>query len=257
MAFAGVKMRHSDRRLGDVALKNSGRMVFLGCLILTLWSCTMTERLTDPSVTPPIYGMIYKPADLSRHPGVIFLHGVYAIHPDQHAFAQTLAMHGYVVLLLDYYRGNSQGENAAWKTYEKIVKRALAYLQHLPEVDPGRIGIVGFSQGAFLAVSTAGAAPAVRAVVAFYGGAPRNLERYVHRLPPTLILHGDQDDNVPVAGAYRLHEEMVQHGRTAEIHVYPGVAHSFNQAGIYFDGEAKRDAQERTLSFLDRHLKGD
>lgn len=226
-------------------------------LLLALFGCAGTERLTAPSSAPPLYGRVYRPVSQERHPGVIFLHGVYGIHPDQNGFARRLADRGYVVLVLDYYRGLDPSGERNWETYSRVVRQAVLYQRGLPGVDPGRIGLVGFSQGAFLAVLTAGAEPAVKAVVSFYGGAPRDLDRYIHLLPPTLILHGEADDDVPVASAYRLRDAMVRQGRIVDMQVYPGVRHSFGQAGLYSDARAAQDAEARAVSFLDRHLRGE
>jgi dienelactone hydrolase len=50
---------------------------------------------------------------------------------------------------------------------------------------------VGYSRGAFLAVSVASSIPKVAAVVDFYGGGPAGSgDEKDWRFPPLLILHG-------------------------------------------------------------------
>jgi carboxymethylenebutenolidase len=136
-----------------------------------------------------------------------------------------------------------------------VIHNAVQYLQSLPEVETGRIGFVGFSQGAFLAISTAGKAPAVKAVVAYYGGATSDMDDYLQELPPILLLIGEKDTTVPVRRVRILYEKLVEKGIEAEMHIYPGVRHNFNHRGPYYDAEADADAEGRTLEFLKQHLQ--
>ena len=54
----------------------------------------------------------------------------------------------------------------------------------------GKVGLLGFSNGGFLAVATAARDPRLDVLVVFYGGLPRGLARQPIRLPPLLALHG-------------------------------------------------------------------
>ena len=62
----------------------------------------------------------------------------------------------------------------------------------------GKLGLIGFSNGALLA-SGAGALDArIAAAVIYYGGMPYPMGAPVTRFPPLLILHGDADPIIPV-----------------------------------------------------------
>jgi dienelactone hydrolase len=63
------------------------------------------HQLTAEKGGPALYGRLYRPELPGPHPGVILLHGMYGIHPDQHHYARMLADQGYVTLVLDYYQG--------------------------------------------------------------------------------------------------------------------------------------------------------
>jgi len=62
-----------------------------------------------------------------------------------------------------------------------------------------------------------------------------------------LILHGDQDQTVPVEEAYRLQQLLEKKHMAYEMQIYPGVGHGFT-------GEVWRDAGLRTQLFLEKHL---
>ncbi len=82
--------------------------------------------------------------------------------------AAVLARHGYGVLLLDA-RGHGTSAGTAmdfgWAG-ESDLAGAVDFLARRPDVEPGRIGLVGLSMGGEEAIGAAGADPRVRAVVA-------------------------------------------------------------------------------------------
>jgi fermentation-respiration switch protein FrsA (DUF1100 family) len=79
---------------------------------------------------------------------------------------EVLARHGYGVLTFDWRaHGESDGELCSLGYYEvRDVEGAVAWLQAQPEVDPGRIGILGESMGAVTAIRAAARMPEIRAV---------------------------------------------------------------------------------------------
>ena len=70
---------------------------------------------------------------------------------------RMLARHGYGVLLFDRRgEGESEGDPNSWGWGGgQDVKAAIAYLQHRPDVDPGRIGGIGLSVGGEMMLETA------------------------------------------------------------------------------------------------------
>jgi acetyl esterase/lipase len=67
--------------------------------------------------------------------------------------------------------------------------------------------------------------------------------------PPLLMLHGDQDPQVPINQSHELQGAYKQHGLKAELEVVYGGAHG--GAG-FFDADRKRLVAE----FLDKHVRG-
>jgi carboxymethylenebutenolidase len=225
-----------------------------------------SHRLTPEDVVPGVWGAMYLPDDDGPSTGIVVLHGSSGIGPNYSGFGATLAQHGFVALVLDYYRetGNarigSEEKLELWPVWQETLVNAVQHLERHPRVTPGRLGLVGFSRGAFLAVSVAGQLPQVKAVVDFYGGGgggPASLENDVSGLPPLLILHGEDDGVVPVSFAHRLNDAAQAAGAEVELHTYSGVGHAFNLPSYpsRYDAEVAADAFDRTVLFLRSRLE--
>jgi acetyl esterase/lipase len=69
--------------------------------------------------------------------------------------------------------------------------------------------------------------------------------------PPTLLLHGDQDTDVPYQQSVMMAEALAQAGVEHELITIPNGGHGFDGSG----GPVAADAFDRVLSFLDAHLQ--
>jgi len=240
---------------------------FLVCCVILLCSAgceTKPAQEVPAELGPGVWGVLEFPHDQGPHPGVVLLHGAVGWRPDLVDLAKFLADSGFVALAIDYYAERertpigSADKLEAWPAYQAAVRNAVEYLRSLPSVAGKPVGLVGFSRGAFLAVSVASSIPGVGAVVDFYGGGgggPASLEEDARGLPPVLILHGDADKIVPVSFAFALRDAVVASGGQAELHVYAGAGHVFNlpYSETYSEEEA-RDAHRLTVDFLHRWL---
>jgi carboxymethylenebutenolidase len=189
-----------------------------------------------------------------RFPAVIGLHGSGGGHASMTAPANVLAEQGFAVYVLHYFDRTSTCEIDGLATmvrhfpaWMKTLWDAISFVASQPEVDPERIGLLGFSLGAYLALSVSAIDSRVQAVVEYFGGMPKEMKLFTRRLCPVLILHGDQDKTVPVEEAYRLRQILDQKQIAYELKIYPGVGHGFT-------GEVWRDAGLRALAFLRKHL---
>ncbi|WP_236653222.1 S9 family peptidase [Streptacidiphilus melanogenes] len=67
---------------------------------------------------------------------------------------------------------------------------------------------------------------------------------------PVLILHGEQDTNVPLSQALYLHRALSRHGVPHEVAVYPGEGH------LVARRDHQLDIAHRSADFLARHVRG-
>jgi fermentation-respiration switch protein FrsA (DUF1100 family) len=134
-----------------------------------------------PAETPASRGLAYRDVTFRASDGVV-LRGWYL--PSQNGAAvivghgigghraldpaQVLARHGYGVLIFDWRaHGESDGDLCTFGYYEvRDVAGALAWLQAQPEVCPERVGMLGESMGAVVAIRAAARMADLQAVVA-------------------------------------------------------------------------------------------
>ena len=163
---------------------------------------------------------------------------------------------GYVVFLVHYFdaTGTCPDDptimNAGaprFKAWVAAARGAITYAAAQPNVDPGRIGLVGFSLGSFIALSTASVDSRAKVVVDMYGALPAAYARNVKCMPPVIIFHGQCDDKVSVCESMKLVRLLQAKGVPHEVYVYPGQPHMLND-------ESNRDASARTFDFLERYL---
>jgi carboxymethylenebutenolidase len=229
----------------------------------------------------------FAPTAPGKYPVLVALPAVDGIDGDgggpYRGAAQAAAARGYVVLLVHYFdrtgtaKKDVEGYRELFCNYfrrdehkaedlkrmkslsdewTEVVCDAVAYARTLPNVDGERVGLVGFSLGGTLALMAAARHDLkLAALVEFFGALPRELRPDLKKLPPTLVIHGDEDKVVPVEEAYVLVGLLSVRKLTCEAEVYPGVGHMF-----FKDGKTRQDldrvkAALRTADFLDKHLK--
>ena len=113
----------------------------------------------------------------------------------------------------------------------------------------GRVGIVGYCWGGFIAWLAAARVDGFACAIAYYGGGMPDAIGEKPRCP-VLAHFGEQDAMIPVAGVRALaaaHPAM-------EVHLY-AAGHGFNcDQRASFDPAAAAVARERSLAFLRRHV---
>lgn len=200
----------------------------------------------------------YEPADAKPHAALVLLHGsggaaaywldrfapllnqfgvaVYA----PHYFDRTGTKHASAETILD---GKHFGEWLA------AVKDAVTYATTRPSVDANRIGVLGISLGGYLAMALAAEDRRVRAVIELSGGMPPGWEsRIAAGMAPVLVLHGAQDEVVPVSEADKLRALLQERGVEHEVEILANEGHWFSPA-------SRPGVLMRCAAFLAKYLR--
>jgi carboxymethylenebutenolidase len=115
----------------------------------------------------------------------------------------------------------------------------------------GRIGLLGFSLGSYIAAEAAARDTRVAALAVLYGGMPNAMTSKIKHLPPLIALHGEADKNVPVEEGRHLVALGKSVGAEAEFVSYPGKPHGFDFSDT---DPMARDAIDRVTRFFQAKL---
>jgi carboxymethylenebutenolidase len=203
----------------------------------------------------------------AKRPAVLLLHGSRGIEMkpaayERHANALKAAgIDGYLVRYMTEADTRILGsgtkqereahETARFEAWAKRISAAITAVLARPD-SPGRIGLLGFSLGGYVAAATAVRDQRVTALAVLYGGMPDAMASDVKRLPPLLELHGEADGNVPLREGERLVKLAKAAGGEAEQVTYPGKRHGFDFSDT---DPATFDAIGRLTRFFGAHLK--
>jgi dienelactone hydrolase len=200
----------------------------------------------------------YLPATGGRHPAIVLLHDATGLQPQQANFRKigtALAKDGYVIEVVHYFdrtgetASGAEGDRRAhFRQWASAIDDGLADLARVPAVDGDRLGILGTGLGATLALSVSAHQPHVKAVVDYSGMIPARAAALIQRMPAVLIAHGDRDQAVPIAEAYRIRAMCQAVGAPVELDVVPGQGHAIVGAGA-------DELRRKSVVFFDRYLK--
>lgn len=133
------------------------------------------------------------------------------------------------------------GVNAAAPVLNEFLDAELAH-RNLP---PDALALVGFSQGTMMALHVGLRRAVAPAAIVGYSGmlvAPEQLdpESFIAQItsrPPVLLVHGDQDQVIPVQALMHAAQGLAALDVPAEWHVSPGIGHGIDQEGLRQGGE--------------------
>lgn len=150
-----------------------------------------------------------------------------------------------------------------------VIRAALAHLDLVAEASASGIGVVGFGMGGRLAFLASCELPTeVGGGVVFSGGgiASPNRHRPAERLPilefeklraPLLLFYGAQDEQVRQEERDAVEAVLTSSEKPHEIVTFREAGHEFfNEESAEYRISAAREAWEKTLDFLDRHVAG-
>ena len=238
-------------------------------------------------ITPPNYqrGTLY-PTIVNTHPGdTAWWTGFHS--SKWWDWGQLLASHGYVVFLPNTRGVTGEGgamhaniDDWGGMAFQDLMD-GVDYLIAQKIADPNRLGIGGWSNGGFMteyaitrttrfkaAVAQAGHSDFFSLYGTSYlreglgrtsGQSPYSDRKwYDERSPitfvkncrtPTLLLHGELDQGVPLSQAYEFYSGLKDAGVETELVIYPRERHNIQEYSH------RLDIQKRMLAWFDKHLK--
>jgi dipeptidyl aminopeptidase/acylaminoacyl peptidase len=148
----------------------------------------MMRFVEFPGPEGTLRGSLHVPEGRGPHAGVVVLHGFTGMRLESGflfvSLSRALEAAGLASLRFDFYgSGESDGEfvemTAATERADAMV--ALDYFKSLPEIDAGRIGLMGLSMGGFITACTLGSRDDIRAA-ALWSAAAQSPKRWKDRV---------------------------------------------------------------------------
>jgi phospholipase/carboxylesterase len=118
------------------------------------------------------------------------------------------------------------------------------------KLPPSALALVGFSQGTMMSLHVGLRRAVAPAAIVGYSGmlvVPEDIEpeQFMAQIvakPPVLLVHGDQDELIPVQALMHASQSLAAMDIPVQWHVSPGVGHGIDQEGLRHGGEFLRKA---------------
>jgi len=225
-----------------------------------------TQMVTYKSGDESVNGYLVTPESAGRHPAIVVIHEWWGLVPWVKEQASNFAQEGYVALAVDLYHGKSASDpNEAHELMRGLpqdgavrdLKAAFDYLASRPDVDPQRIGSVGWCMGGGHSLLLAENEPRLAACAVNYGAMPTDPALIAKIHAPVLGNFGGLDHGITPDAVHAFEKAMKADGKTIDVKIYDDAGHAFenpnNKAG--YRKEDAADAWSRMKAFFDKNLK--
>ena len=202
-------------------------------------------------------------------PAVVMIHENKGLNDHIKNMANLLARNGYVVLAVDLFKGEvTTDRNRSSELTQYIrnnpdiatanLQSAVKYLASLPNVNAEKIASLGWCFGGAQSLQLAlnSQDHPLSATVIYYGRLITDNATLAKIKWPVLGIFGDQDSSIPVDTVKAFESALNSNNIPNEIYIFKGVGHAFaNPSGDNYAPTETKDAWDKTLSFLDKHLR--
>jgi len=224
------------------------------------------KPVTYKSGADTVNAILYTPQGKGPFPALVVIHEWWGLNDWVKEQASRLADQGYVALAIDVYRGKvattpEEAHEIMRGVPEDRAGRdllaATSYLSAQSNVDPKRIGSIGWCMGGGYSLNLAVNDPKLKVAVINYGHLASDDATLKKINAAILGIFGGQDKGIPVADVKKFESQLKALGKTVEIHVFPDAGHAFqnpnNKQGYRADDAAA--AWKITTDFLAQYLK--
>jgi carboxymethylenebutenolidase len=239
---------------------------FLTIATAALAAPVKAQNVTFPSGSETIAGYLAAPESPGKHPALVVLHEDWGLTNWVKEQTRKLAGQGYVALAVDLYRGQVAYDPSL--AYELMVstppdralrdmEAALDFLAARADVDKEKMGSIGWSMGGKWSLLLAVNDPRVAACVVNYGSLPTDAADIQKIHAPVLGIFGGDDRYITASDVEAFKSAMNSAHKSLDVKVYPNAAHGFENSDykLGYRETAAEDAWQRTVAFLDQHLK--
>ena len=212
-----------------------------------------------------VQGVLYTPTGSGPFPALVVIHEWWGLNDWVKDQASKLADEGYVALAVDLYRGkvaydpglaHELSRGMPQDRAVRDLRAAFDYLAARPDVNPDKIGSIGWCMGGGLSLQLAINEPRLAACVVNYGSLPTDPQEIQKIHAPVLGNFGGEDRGIPPSAVEAFQKAMEAANKPIDVKVYPGAGHAFenpnNKLG-YREGDAQ-DAWARVLAFFNKTL---
>ncbi len=213
------------------------------------------------------YAFVAQPDDDALHPGLVLIQEWYGIEPHIMDLAQKLAEQGFVVAVPDLYHGKVATEPDDAKRMIMMIRGnvdkaaneiigALETVKAMPNVEPKKLGLIGFCIGGFMTYTVASRYTDLGAVVPFYGaGYDPTPEEVAKVNAPVLAIYGSRDGSISPEQIQKIEGLYKDAGKDLTVKVFDA-GHAFiNPVHGTGDEKAASEAWPLAVNFLKEHLR--
>lgn len=203
----------------------------------------------------------------SGMPGVLILHQWMGLSDHEREAAAELNRLGYTVLAADLYgKGNNPGDRAGAakiagtfyqdrQKFRNHVTAALKALTSKSKLQSANVYVIGYCFGGTAALELARTGTSAAGFVSLHGGlANPNPDDDGKIRGKVLILHGAEDQSVPMTDVTALIENLRKHKKDFSVHIFSGAVHGFTHK---HDRERyHKEADESSWRIMTAFFKG-
>lgn len=224
------------------------------------------KAVSFPSGDGQAHGLLFLPQGAGPHPALVVIHEWWGLNDWVKDQAAKYAGEGYVALAVDLYHGKVATDP---ETAHELMRglpqdqgvrdlvAAVNYLEARKDVNPRRVGAVGWCMGGTYAMQLAIAAPSLKAVAINYGALATDKSDLAKIHAAILGNFGAQDQGIPPEAVHKFEASMRSLGHPVDAKIYSDAGHAFensNNKGGYRPADAA-DAMARMDHFFAEHLK--